>query len=340
MLRGYFRPWGPLQWTLKHLQARSWSFFGTLSTEHRCLSTWNVINTSATINKSLIITIKDLPSSFDDEIELNINERKRDFLRIGGDPDAIKNHHLFELDDQIIIPIKEFAKQAGDNVIIDISSCPKKFFFLAIKFILKESGIKNIIATYTIPEKYGNDNFPLAQDPEPWRHIPSFMPPYPEQNEKTLIVGVGYEPLGLPKMLEGDDFKNADVKLLFPFPAPPQGFQKNWNFVRQLSPAFGASRYEIVRVNTHNVSEIFDRILSLTDRGRRYSILAPFGPKPLSLAMCLFAISDKVQDNVRPSVYYTQPRVYHPRYSEGVKNISGIPSICSYCIRINGVNLY
>ncbi|MNE96388.1 hypothetical protein D3C80_1945870 [compost metagenome] len=88
-----------------------------------------------------------------------------------------------------------------------------------------------------------------------------------------------------------------------------------------------------------NVPEVFDAIGALTDFGERFAILAPFGPKPISLAMALYA-SRVYTGQEHCSVNYTQPTVYNPDYSSGVKLQRGLPLINSYAIRLNGQNLY
>ena len=82
------------------------------------------------------------------------------------------------------------------------------------------------------------------------------------------------------------------------------------------------------RVHALDTSEAFDRICDITNHGRHDSILAPYGPKPISLAIALFAIQ-----NGSP-VYYTQPNYYSPEYSSGIKETYG------YWIKKDGTNLY
>jgi hypothetical protein len=83
------------------------------------------------------------------------------------------------------------------------------------------------------------------------------------------------------------------------------------------------------RTSTIDLSEAFDSLLRLTSRGKKAVTLAPFGPKPISAAMCLLACQNK-----RAVVYYTQPKRYAINYSHGLKDIT------AYWIKHKGRNLY
>lgn len=90
----------------------------------------------------------------------------------------------------------------------------------------------------------------------------------------------------------------------------------------------------------YDVPSIFDALCTFTDDGRRTSALAPFGPKTVSLAMCLFAIAaDRARRGAVP-VYYTQPRRYAIDYTTGIKEVKGVPDIKAYCVRHSGRDLY
>ena len=84
----------------------------------------------------------------------------------------------------------------------------------------------------------------------------------------------------------------------------------------------------ILRIEAHDVSDIFDHIKEITASGQDGAIFAPFGPKTMSLAMCLFA---RLTQGV---VYYSQPRLYHPNYSIGIRAVE------AYCLRLNGRDYY
>jgi hypothetical protein len=77
-----------------------------------------------------------------------------------------------------------------------------------------------------------------------------------------------------------------------------------------------------------------DRIISLTRKGAETADLAPFGPKPMSLAMCIYAALTEAQ------VFYTQPSSYRPDYSVGISQVGGEPEIYAYWIRMSGTTTY
>ncbi len=60
-----------------------------------------------------------------------------------------------------------------------------------------------------------------------------------------------------------------------------------------------------------DAEQVYHKLLSWAGNGERLS-LAPFGPKPHTLGMAMFAIKFDA------SVWYTQPKVYHPEYSRGI----------------------
>jgi hypothetical protein len=252
---------------------------------------------------------------------------------------AMSRRHLLGRHGVIANDIEHFLNnRPDDSLVIDISSLPKKVFFLLIRKALERPNtLRNILVTYTEPDSYCNS--PLAENPEVWNPLPGFLPPRAEPAEKNLIIGLGYEPLGLPELYSSGIFSNANSRLLFPFPASPSSVSRNWDFVRLLEPVPGNTSQNITLIDALNVPDTFDKLVSITGEGSTYSILAPFGPKPMSLAMCLFA-SAYSQHPLHPSVFYTQPTIYNPNYSSGVKKKGGQPAITAYCIRLNGNNLY
>jgi hypothetical protein len=268
-------------------------------------------------------------SRFYERTEAKLVERRKSFVAAGGNDEQIARFYLSDFHGRIVEAADAFASDAGRNVILDISSLPKRFFFPIIRRLFVTRSIDNLIATYAVPDHYSDEQ--LAEDPGPWMYLPTFLPPDPEPIEKVLIVGLGYEPLGLRQVLQGKEFH-----LLFPFPSLAPGIRRNWEFVRELIPL---SRREPQRVYIYDVSETFDRIAAMTDSGRRYAILAPYGPKTMSLAMCLYAVSQRTTENP-PAVYYTQPKVYNPDYAIGIKAVAGNPRVFAYCLRLAGRDLY
>lgn len=140
---------------------------------------------------------------------------------------------------------------------------------------------------------------------------------YRKTSLDLAIVGVGFAPLGLGDLLIGQ-YKDAEVKLLFPHPPGPPNYRRNWDFVRKIVSSFpSVSLNEMQRVHALDVSDAFDKICQLTNYGNYSTILAPYGSKPISLAMALYSIEQGV------AAYYTQPRFYSANYSSGIKETYG-----------------
>lgn len=339
MIRSEFRPWGQLSWALDNLGPERWAFAGAVSMEDRCITAMEILNAKKKIDAALIFRIKDTESRYFEEVEKKTDNNEEKFKSIKESHSDYKCRYLLGRHGEVASDIDEFLKRDSvTDLIIDISSLPKKFFFLLVRKALEQSDrLKNIIVTYTEPNGYCSE--PLAENPQGWGPLPGFLPPRIEPSNKNLIIGLGYEPLGLPELYSSGLFSNANIRLLFPFPAQPSSVARNWDFARLLEPVPGNTSQSIIRIDSYNVPDMFDKLVAITENGDVYSILAPFGPKPMSLAMCLFA-SAYARRRSNPSVFYTQPTVYHPNYSTGVKLKNGHPSVNAYCIRLNGVNIY
>lgn len=339
MIRARFRPWGNLTSIISGLGSRDWSFIGCVSMEDRCTIVRSTLSESQTVINSMIFRVRDADSRYTQEIEAITESNQSELLGTGVSQGEIKRIDLLGKHGEIGSYIQDFLENhATENLIIDISSLPKKIFFLLIRKALEDRpNIQNILVTYAEPESYCSSQ--LAENPEGWKPLPGFLGPRVEPSQKALIIGLGFEPLGLPELYSSGLFNNTNIRLLFPFPASPKNVSRNWDFARLLEPLPGNASSEIDRVDSLNIPDVFDKLLSITGNGEIYSILAPFGPKPMSLAMCLFA-SACARLSCPPSVYYTQPTIYNPHYSQGVKYADNIPAIHAYCVKLNGSNLY
>jgi hypothetical protein len=75
-----------------------------------------------------------------------------------------------------------------------------------------------------------------------------------------------------------------------------------------------------------SVPNVYDKISSLGKDKK--VIFAPYGPKTISLGMCLYASLNG------SAVYYTQPTSYNPNYSDGCGKSY------AYLIKLDGALLY
>lgn len=326
MLGHKFRPWGELPWLLSKSDALDWNVIGSVSFEDRCHGLLSKFPRNQAIDH-LFFNI--LPP----ESKVKISQmRKLQFnFTVLEDYGVTKNQaidiHLLESVDLFLTPLQQFLEGSNGNIILDISCLPKRFFFPILKRLLQSDKLLNLIVTYTKPIKYSSQE--LSWDPAEWSHIPTFMSnDFRESKPDLAIVSVGFVPLGLPNLLTGT-YSNAKVRLLFPHPPGPPNYQRNWEFVRRIVTSYPQlALNEMQRVHAISVSDSFDRLCEITNNGKNKSILAPYGPKPISLAMALFAIETGVP------VYYTQPSYYAHDYSTGVKETY------AYWIVNSGKNLY
>ena len=201
-------------------------------------------------------------------------------------------------------------------------------------FLSSSEKIENLVVTYSTPERYFEGT--LASEPQDWAVLPGFQkeeaPPTPKCIR--VIVGVGFLPFRLPDLLK-HDYQGAEVTLVLPFPPGPPQFQRNWRFIHEIEKTCPLKdERQIIRIDAQDASRCFDHLCSLTKEGVEDTVLAPFGPKPHSLGMCLFAIKYNCD------VYYTQPTHYHPEYSTGMKMRNGKPDTTAYAIKLNGKILY
>ena len=333
MLSKEFRPWGHFSWVLPKLDQKEWSFIGCLGTEDRYSGAAEIARNSCILFNELFINVCDDGGDFRGECE---DIKKRNLAKLESIFTAnLTVETIGLLDSPILLKrlANAFIRGSNGNVILDISCFPKRFFFPLLKILLQSDRVLNILCCYTIPAKYHSGD--LAENPLPWSHIPMFQRvEIPQPAIGKAIVGVGFLPFGLPSLLK-NDYSDADLTLLFPFPPGPPHYQRTWDFVREIekfSPL--RSTKQIVRVDVSDVPGCFDHLNNITDFGKIPSILAPYGPKTQSLAMALFAIKNNCD------VFYTQPKQYHPNYSTGIKHTNDIPEVYSYCIKLDGVSLY
>lgn len=278
-----YRPWGLLTWVLDKCPPARWSLLGSLSPEARSLTVWQTLSSSNRLGLNYLAIVEDPPSRFTTQTTARLVDRLAEFASGGGDrARECHRHALFAKHAEIVDTVDRFIQGAGPNVILDITSLPKRYFFPMAKRLLKFSRIENLLATYTRPTSYTPEN--LAENFEPLQYLPLFAGTYPERSPKVIVVGIGYQIMGLPEQLEHYGHE-ASVKLLFPFPPGPPSFQRNWEFVRVLQKSITVKPDSISLVTAYDASDAFDHILSFTEHGDLDAAFAPYGPKPISLAM-------------------------------------------------------
>jgi len=326
MLGDNFRPSGELSWILSKLPITTWDFLGSLSFEDRCLGALKILSHNKALNNVLCFKILDRPSKDSKVIQSKINDCIANFLSLNRSEKEIKQFGLLDPAGKFIDAVDTFVKSSSGNIILDISTFPKRFFFPILKVLLQKE-LTNLLITYTNPERYCKED--LSSNPDTWSNLPLFgKSEFPEPQLQLAIVGVGFMPFGLPRLLEGK-YSKTPVKFLFPFPPGPPNFQRTWEFMRQIELSFNLKDTDrIIKLDSNNLSDAYDYINHECDYGDKEVIFAPYGPKPISLAMCLYASKHN------SSVFYTQPHHYNPYYSTGIKS-----TFC-YCITLNSELLF
>jgi hypothetical protein len=325
-----YRPWGELLWILDRLPKKSWQFLGCLSTEDRSLASWAALRSTGMVTNDRLIRITDPVSRYESLANQLMVDRLAEYHSGHGRDSDIVDLALFASAHQITSTISSISETALENVIFDISCLPKRVFFPLMKVLVRSASVRNLLVTYSVPEAYTDD--PLAEDFGDWRTLPMFGDAEPEKTPEMLIINVGHLPMGLPdQVLHGP---RMEVNLLFPFPNSPASYKKTWEFVWTIERDLQGEKTLTKHVNSIDVSDAFDHIAVVTEGGKKRALFAPYGPKPISLAMCLYAM---LNDD---PVYYTQPRVYHPKYSIGIQRSNGRSKVWSYLIKRDGQSYY
>ena len=334
-----FRIWSLLDKALPGGACGTWAFVGCVSSEERSSSAVLRARELVTLSDHLIMRLRDSPASrYFDETESRTTERQQAMIARGIPADCFQAHDLLGSFGEISDTIERvFLRRRTDNLIIDITSMPKKVFFFLIKRAMHAEGsFDNILVTYSEPEGY--TDAPLAENPERWNTLPGFDPPLERASNRRVVIAVGYEPLGLPTLVLHGEFSGAETHLVFPFPSPPERIRRNWEFAKQLYP-HPHSDLRFDHVDSLNVPDIFDLLFRIGDHGQAQMTLAPYGPKPVALAMALYASRFSSGANCT-AVYYTQPTAYNPNYSFGLKSRGGYAAINCYAIRRLGSPAY
>lgn len=326
-----YRPWGPVDWALSLSSQKRWHFVGALGTEDRSLCSWAHFKSVGVIGSAMFAEIHDVDSEkYRDRFNTAITARRIEFGQHGCDPSVVWRMDLMTE----LFHISAFAKDAeafGPSVVLDITSFPKRFSFPILRTLMLSSLIKNLLLTYTTPMSYAPDDQPLYEDIEPWRNLPGFGGSA-TLIEQQWVVSIGFLVESLRMYIGGNP--NEKMKVFIPFPAPLSVLRRTWEAVANLERDHSGERFEKFRVETLDMSAAFDRILSIASNSHKPLCFAPFGPKPISAAMCLYATQKG------SAVHYPQPTVYNPEYSRGIRKNDPSSAVNAYWVKHDGENLY
>lgn len=332
-----YRPWGSVKPMLALGSKKEWHFVGCLGTEERSLCAWMYLQSLDVISSQIFAQIFDVDSEkYRDMNAAAFSNRKEELISQRGSLSVIRSFHLMEERYQILSWLGA-PESVPESVILDISSFPKRFFFLLLKSFVKNPRVKNLLITYSAPSSYADDA-PLYEDIGAWQCLPGFGWIGDEkQKPDSWIVSIGFLVESLRR--EIIDSPPRKLKILIPFPAPLSVLKRSRKSLVDLEDGLNnvdAQRIERYRVDTLDLPSGFDRICSLTDNPVKSVVFAPFGPKPAAAAMCLYAM----QRENSSSVMYPQPTIYHPEYSKGIRDDNPESAVSAYWIKYEGDFLY
>lgn len=310
---------------------REWYFVGALGTEERSLAAWHWLKKLGGVSTTRLLEVLDRPSRHTRRAIQLTRERTGEFLANGGmEKDITRGLELMTEIHRVLAIADAIESSVSGSLILDITSLPKRYFFALLRQFEQSSRLRDLVVTYTSPDHY-LENDVLSEDAADWLTLPGF----PGQSGQTemLIVSVGFMAESLRSHL-AEINKHESVKMLIPFPAPLSILRRTWEAVCYLESKSEAGKFQNFRIDTTDLPGAFQRIAQLASEAKMRPAFAPFGPKPTSAAMCLYA---SYRDC---SIYYPQPRIYHPDYSQGVRVIDGKPAVWAYWIKHDGKSLY
>ena len=316
------KPWGPLNWLLDKLpSSAAFHVIGCVAPEERSVALPLAMN-GRNVRHLALLRVRDETSRHAEQIDVNVARSRR---RLAAVPiNKQTETYLLCDDEQIALVFKDLLGAPAHKItlVLDITSLPKRFFFLMIKLAMQDSRVETLVTSYTQPAAGGYTREHLAEDPEDLRALPGFGPVHGEPD--TLVVGIGFEPLGLSQLIgEYRDRKRA-IAILMPFPPGQPYSRRIWKSLDSVGLADSPRRLH--RVSALNAFDTYEQIgrCGGVSEGSMPPALAPYGPKPVSLGMCMYALRHKAP------VLYTQPRVYHPNYTKGTAET------WAYCLKKSG----
>lgn len=332
-------PWG--EWSLikDRLPAKRWQLLGCISPEERCRAASK--NLKADIDWSTLVKIWDESPLDSQEERARLTRQEEFFFQDLTDPVVVEKPLLASLDD--LFDVVEGMAGKSENVLFDITSFPKRWFFGLLRFLLEEGRFKNVVVTYAPAQSYDSV---LASNPETIRALPGFSSLDTRDDCDVAFVGVGFHSHSIMDLFDLE--RPRRLSMFLPFPPGPPGLVRNWKFVERFETAIRAQEdtslegtpISELRISALDAPQCFAALISGSDFGKRSSLVAPFGPKPMSLAMALFCLWVEREGIGEVPAYYSQPLRYSLDYSKGISKYRGKDRLLSYPVKINGKLLY
>ena len=327
-----YRPWGELSWALGMSAARRWHFLGCIAAEERSVEPLLELHRHDLLKSVQLARVRDLKPQSPELEEVEIEKRKANCAATGLQVSPVTLDLDVRVNELTWPGAFDFRDKA--SVCLDISCLPKRFFFPLLRAVFNSPEVKDLLVLYAKPRGYPPGE--ISGDRDSWKTIDQFSledMTTEAQAEKSLIISTGFMVGGLVEYLSGPK-DDLSMDLMVPFPAEPwDSVHRAWSSARlienELAIGNSSKRPAYHRVPALDGSTAFDRLLSITQFGEKPAALAPLGPKPTSMAMCLLAS----QTNHHP-VYYAQPKTYAVNYSIGYEKTY------AYWVKHSGDNLY
>ena len=267
-----FRPWGPIDWLLRRLGTSQWSMIGCCGTETRSTALAAHLGRE-NLRSAIIVQIHD-PEPLDaDATERRLQENAQCFVASGFDSADLRRVDLLADLETIRSPIVELANGGATSLILDITSLPKMLFFPMVQAALEENRFENVLVTYSSAAGYADQ---LSANAAPLKVLPGFFAEDGRRHHESIVLGIGFEPMGIPSLLSEQSSKR--IRLIFPFPPGPPGHHRNWMFVKQIESITAAQTFEPpdrVHIHMYDCPQIFDALCKMTHNGKETSAIAP-----------------------------------------------------------------
>lgn len=225
-------PWGPLQWLLGALPARSWILLGAVNSESRSLAAFSELSRLGSLAGSRMLVVEP-PASHPmrDAMLSNRIQAVDSYFSRGGGEVGVSSVELLGSVGLIQDFVKEVLDSGATSIVVDISCLPKRIFFPLLKFLLRDERPRDVLAVYASGASYARG--PLYEDILPLSYLPGFLAAGASTGLSAethdVFVGVGYDSPGLTQVVE----IGSSLTYLFPFPSPPPSARRTWSFYAQ-----------------------------------------------------------------------------------------------------------
>lgn len=311
-------PWGQLKDIGSvFLRQTPYDVIGCLSFEDRCCHVPQLLCGPASDCVSLQLVCVDDPidatPDYSQARAPRIASKEQESRRFRPDV-KISHAKLLATEDDLLASTAELLQSIRSNVVVlDISCFPKRFFCFYLKRLLADQAVRGMVVTYTESAPGGYASGHLAEDPMTPDHLPGFAPQL-QPKGNTLVLSVGFEMLRISSLMkEIYDRDAGSTKVIMPFPPDGAFSRRCWKTLYEATGGADSAirREDIEMIATWDADRTYHVLREQWESRANGLTLAPFGPKPITLGMALYAIERDA------GIYYTQPKAYNPTYSQG-----------------------